>query len=402
MLDVRGDAGRAPLLPMSLRIAHFSDTHLGYEAYPALSVNGNNQRGEDIVRAMTAVVNDIIAWKPDIVIHSGDVLERPKTDIRYMLVAQQLFRKLADVCPTVVIAGNHELPRSRKEACWLDLLRGIDNLHIATTRYDVIHPAGMENVAVHAVPHDVLKDIDQSVIVPRDGHINILVSHGVATGSELFTRSLGREYAIEIDTLLRDWSYVALGHWHRQGPVHLGATGVAANVWYAGSTENMGFRDLRENSDSRGYLRVTLTDDPEAPCAVSPVSIPTRRMFRLPVVEGAGMEPATLAETLVERLKSGDIAGAVVGQVVTGVSRDLWSLVDVARVREEAQAALHYEITVRYDTDTQSPVEKPTGVDAFASALNAAVEHHVPEDFREPVMQKARHLLAAAGEGAAS
>lgn len=376
---------------MALRVAHISDTHLGYEAYPALSVNGNNQRGEDVVRAMHNAVNDIVAWGPDLVIHSGDVLEKPKTDIRYMLVAQQMFRKLAASCPTIVIAGNHELPRSRREACWLDLLGGTENLHVVSSRYEVIRPKGLDGVAVHAVPHDVLKEIDQSVIQPNDGELSILTSHGVASGSELFLRSLGREYAIEADTLLRGWSYVALGHWHRQGPVHLGASGVAQHVWYAGSTENMGFRDLRDNGDARGYLRVSIGDD----LSVAPTHLPTRPMFRLPVVDGGGLEAAEISDLLVERLKGAEIEGAVVGQVVTGVGRDLWSLVDVAKVRGCAKQALHYEITVRYPTSTERDAGAPATADAFDSVLSAEIDQIVPEALRDRVRDKARSLIGA-------
>lgn len=379
---------------MALRIAHLSDTHLGYEAYPALSVAGNNQRGEDIVRAMHNVVNDIVAWRPDLVIHSGDVLEKPKTDIRYMLVAQQLFRKLAAVCPTVVIAGNHELPRSRKEACWLDLLAGTPNLHVVSTRYEVLRFDTLPGVAVHAVPHDVLKEIDQSTVVPNDAdETSILVAHGVASGSELFTRSLGREYAIDVDTLLRGWSYVALGHWHRQGPVNLGAAGVARNVWYAGSPENMGFRDLRDNGDARGYLRVTVDTD----LTVSPVHLPIRPMFRLPVVDATGLDAAAIADTMSARLGEATIDGAIVGQVVHGVGRDMWSLVDVARVRAAAKGALHYEITVRYEQDQVSGAAVgAASVDAFEQALRTHVDALVPEAHRDAVHDRARALLGAA------
>lgn len=374
---------------MTLRVAHLSDTHLGYEAYPALSANGNNQRGEDIVRAMHNAVNDIIAWEPDLVIHSGDVLEKPKTDIRYMLVAQQMFRKLAAACPTVVIAGNHELPRSRKEACWLDLLNGTENLHIVSSRYEVIRPKGLDGVVVHAVPHDVLKEIDQSVVQPTEGAVNILTSHGVATGSELFLRSLGREYAIEADTLLRDWHYVALGHWHRQGPVHLGASGVAQHVWYAGSTENMGFRDLRDNGDARGYLRVSIGDA----LSVAPTHLPIRPMYRLPVVDGSGLEASEILDALIDRVQTAEIGDAVVGQVVTGVSRDLWSLVDVAKVRTSAKQALHYEITVKYPSTTEREAGVPVTVDAFDTVLNAEIDQTVPEALRERVREKARTLI---------
>lgn len=376
---------------MGLKVAHLSDTHLGFEQYAAVNANGDNQRGVDIVRAMRNVVDDIVAWGPDLVIHSGDVLERPKTDLRYMVAAKGFFDKLTAVCPVVVIAGNHELPRSRREACWLDLLAGNRRLHVVANRYEVIRPTGLDGVAVHAVPHDVLKEIDQRVVEPNDGEVSILTAHGVASGSDLFLRSLGREYAIDQDTLLRDWAYGALGHWHRQGPVQLGSAGAINNVWYAGSTENMGFRDLRDG-DARGYLRVDLSD---AGAAVTPVHLPIRSMFRLPVVTGDDLGSDALCEKLISNLREAPIDGAVVGQIVTGVSRDLWSLVDVARVKAAANAALHYEITVRYPTAPDSSSREQATFDAFDTAIAEVIAAKVPDVYRDAVTARTQSLVGA-------
>jgi hypothetical protein len=376
---------------MTLKIAHLSDTHLGFEQYAAVSASGDNQRGVDVVRAMRNVVDDIVAWGPDLVIHSGDVLEKPKTDLRYMVAAKGFFQKLTAVCPVVVIAGNHELPRARREACWLDLLTGSNRLHVVTSRYDVVRPAGLDGVAVHCVPHDVLKEIDQRVVEPNDGEVSILTAHGVASGSELFLRSLGREYAIDQDTLLRDWAYGALGHWHRQGPVSLGAAGEIANVWYAGSIENMGFRDLRDG-DKRGYLQVQVSNEGTE---VTPVHLPIRSMFRLPVVDGAGQSGDQIVEALLANLHAGEIDGAVVGQIVTGVSRDLWSLVDIGRVKAAAGAALHYEVTVRYPTETGGGRDEHGSVDAFDEIISQVVAAKVPNEYRELVLTRARALVGS-------
>lgn len=392
---------------MAIRIAHLSDTHLGYEAYPARAASGNNQRGEDFVRAFRNAVEDILAWDPDVVIHSGDVADRPKVDIRYMLVAQQYFRRLGSIRPdgtrrqVVVIAGNHDLSRSRKEACWLDLLIGAPGLHIATHRYerfmfdpkrDNVRPE-LGNLVVHAIPHDTLKDVDQDRIVPTGGKINVLTTHGVASGSELFLRAQGREYPVDEDVLLRDWDYVALGHWHRRGPVALGPLGPRQNIWYAGSLENSGFRDLRDNSTTRGYLRVTLDGDG---ADVEPVDLPIRTMLRLPVLDGDGLTTDQVTERLIEHLDAAEeIDGAIVGQVVTGVSRDRWSLVDVGQVRRHAKRALHYEITVRYTGSVEDlTIDAPErGYAHLLETVGEDLLEHVPEERRDAVEAYIRKLL---------
>ena len=360
----------------NLRIGHFSDSHLGYEAYPALNDRGVNQRGVDVVRSFKNVCDDINNWDPPLVIHSGDVTERPKVEYRYMLAALQGFAELAGTRPdgtqrqVVVIAGNHELPRKHMEACWLDLLRHIPGLHIVTRRYETIrfdhqqHNSDpvLDNVVVHCLPHDTLKTVDFAGIQPYPDKTNVLTAHGVAGGSELFTRSLGREYHIPSEVLARDWEYVALGHWHKRGPVSVaGVKTEQGNVWYAGSAENISFRDLRNNSTDRGWLAVQYSNNE---LTVTPRNNTIRRMFRLRSIDGAELGPEQLEKQLVERINEADIEDAVIQQPVKNVHRDLWALVGTSSARDAAKNALHYEIQVKYiatadDSDTD---EQPSGL----------------------------------------
>jgi DNA repair exonuclease SbcCD nuclease subunit len=375
---------------------------LGYEAYPALATSGNNQRGEDIARAFRNVVIDIEAYDPDFVIHGGDLGEKPKIEVRYMRLAQKMFARMTkrrdgSRRPVILIAGNHDLPRSRKEDCWLDMLDQLEHVYVVCHSYEVIdlgskgYGPELDNVMVHAVPHDVLKEVDFDLVRPVAGKRNILTSHGVAAGSELFTRSLGREYAISSDVLARDWEYVALGHFHKRGPVSI--AGARDNrIWYCGSSENISFRDLKENGTERGYLQVRL--DPEL--VITPVNLPLRRMIRLPVIEAEGMSPEIIEATLLERVENGDVDGAVVGQVIDGISRDVWSLVDSGKVRARASLALHYEITPRYAKVETPRDEAARDLGDLSSLLDAEVVASVPGELRGRVLALARKLLGNA------
>lgn len=352
---------------VTFQLAHFSDTHIGYEAYKAVSASGENQRAVDVARAFVNTVSDIIETDPPLVVHSGDLADRTVIPIRLILLIRQQLQRLASIRPdgsrrqVVLIAGNHEIPRSRKEACFLHLFEGIPGVQVVTRDYETVvfdgtgatenHPACLSEVTLHALPHDALKTVDFDVVHPVPGRVNVLVAHGVAGGSDLYLRSLGREFTIPTEVLARPWEYVALGHWHKQGPVPLVSLGSSADatdrgrVWYAGSTENMGFGDLRENGTRRGWLRVTV--NPSAEPTVERRHLPIRSMQRLPVLDAASLTPEEITATLLERLRAVDIAGVVLGQVVEGVSRDVWSLVDLPQVRAAAANALHYEVTVR-------------------------------------------------------
>lgn len=400
-----------------VRLCHFSDTHLAFQEYAALTPNGDNLRATDIVKAFANVAKQIVEEDPPLVIHSGDVTDRPKVDIRYLILLQQWLERLAAVRPDgtrrqlVVISGNHDQPRHHRELCSLELFRSMPGVHVVTTRYHQVRfePADgaapeLATVIVHALPHDQLKFVDFDVVRPVEGMHNVLVAHGVAGGSELFRRSLGREYAIPTDVLSRDWDYVALGHFHKRGPVPLVSvsttskkTAEAGRAWYAGSTENMGFRDLRDGGAARGYLSVTLR--PGQLPDVRPRDLPIRTMKRLPVVDATGLTPDEITALLVERIRTGDVGGAVVGQIVTGVTRELWSLVDQAPAREAAASAVHYAVTPQFTTPELVPSTSPSGASVLgdlASVLEAAAQEQLAEKDREPALALARRLLGSA------
>lgn len=403
---------------MTFRIGHLSDSHIGYEAYKALSASGENQRAVDVAKAFVSAVGDIVQADPPLVIHSGDLADRTVIPIRLILLVRQQLQRLASIRPdgsrrqVLLLAGNHELPRQRKEACFLHLYEGLPGVQVVTRDYArVVFPddgvsAGrdpvLDDVVVHALPHDALKTVDFDAVRPVEGKVNVLTAHGVAGGSELYLRSLGREFTIPTEVLARPWEYGALGHWHKQGPVPLMATGAQADtdkgrVWYAGSTENMGFGDLRENGTRRGWLHVTVR--PGLDPLVERRFVPTRTMLRLPVLDGAGLTPDAITDALVERVRAATTSGAVVGQIVENVPRDVWSLVDVAKVRSAAGDALHYEVSLRARQKTESSgsdgaSSAPRGLGEIDRVLVERAEALLTEHERPGALLMARELLA--------
>lgn len=417
----------APPAVTSFRLGHLSDTHIGYEAYKALSASGENQRSVDIAKAFVTAVSEIVESDPALVIHSGDLADRTVIPIRLILLIRQQLQRLAGIRPdgtrrqVVLLAGNHELPRQRKEACFLHLFDGLPGVQVVTRDYTQLRfpdsgiSAGrdplLEDVVVHALPHDALKTTDFDLVRPLPGMVNVLTAHGVAGGSELYLRSLGREFTIPTEVLARAWEYGALGHWHKQGPVPLMATGAGADtekgrVWYAGSSENMGFGDLKENGTRRGWLHVTVRAglDP----LVERRFVPIRSMLRLPVLDGTGLDPNAITEALIERVRAASTSGAVVGQIVENVPRDVWSLVDVAKVRSSAGDALHYEVSLRsrqreITKDGETPA-KPLarGLGDVEAVLVERANELLAEHEREGALVLARELLALELERTAS
>lgn len=402
---------------MNLRVAHLSDTHIGYEAYKARSASGENQRAVDIARAFVSAVDQIVLEDPELVIHSGDVADRTIIPIRMMLLIRNQFQRLSEVRPdgtrrqVVVVAGNHELPRHRREACFLDLMEGMPGVHVVTRGYTKVRFPDegtskgrsplLADTVVHAIPHDDLKYTDFDAVVPDPSSINIFSSHGVAGGSELYVRSLGREFAIPTDMLSQPWDYGALGHWHKRGPVPIVSAGGrrgrddVGRIWYAGSSENMGFGDLKDEGERRGWLKVELRpgDMPH----VERRDVPIRRMVRLESIDAEGLTIDQVAEAAVSQLRSIETAGAIVGQRITNMPRDRWMALPLERIRQEAGNALHYDIRAVSVSGAKGDASAASGPRAVSrdveKLLPELAEEMLPEGEREAAVKVASSLV---------
>ena len=394
-------------MPDVIRLAHLSDTHLGYEAHRACTSEGHNQRGVDVVDSWLATCADIDALDPDLVIHSGDIIDRPQVPVRYLIALREGLTRLAAVRPdgtrrqVIVIAGNHDAPHHKHENAALDLFTGAPGLHIVTrelaritfTGPDV--PAALARVEVTAIPHDALLTLAQAdawdQVAPTPGRVSILTTHGMVGGSSLYKRGIGREYALPA-RCLTGWDYVALGHWHRRGPVD-----ADRRAWYAGSTENCGFGDVQDDGERRGWLEVQLDAQDEGLCDldVRVRDVPIRPMRYLPTLDASTHDAETISATLLTQART-CAPGSVVAQVVTGVPREIWALVDITPARRAAldAGALHYQVIVRPGASRETSAAKDGEILLPDSALDQALAD-LPAERRTPATAAAHEHLAA-------
>src|SRR4051812_45427146 len=96
----------------SIRIAHISDTHLGYRTnFKTDPISGRNQRLVDIEQAYRIAVDDILSRDVQLVIHGGDVFHHTRptwTTLRWFI--SQTRRLTNAGLPVLVIGGNHDTP----------------------------------------------------------------------------------------------------------------------------------------------------------------------------------------------------------------------------------------------------------------------------------------------------
>ena len=231
-----------------MTVLHFSDTHLGYQAFDAVNDAGVNTREQDLYDAFERVVERILARKPDVVVHSGDFFHRPSPSNRALTFGLEQLRRLGDAgIPLVVIAGNHETPKTIYNSPILRALRSLDGVTPMFGNHR--ETAAFGDLVIHGVPHIndqrlLLQELER--LEPVDGKFNILMLH-----TSLGKRYLMEEYGEQVfpeafEAKLGAFQYIALGHWHNFQQI-----GLHPNAWYSGSTERLSDTEI---DAEKGFL----------------------------------------------------------------------------------------------------------------------------------------------------
>ena len=221
-----------------VRVAHISDTHLGYTRYARLCPKTNrNQREVDVSEAYTRAVDALLERDVDLVIHSGDVFDsiRPATHVIIHFLKQSS-RITRQGIPYLGIAGNHETPRLRTTTAALEYANLVNAYSAHGFEIDY-HPVevGDTVVGVTLVPHGAVATAG-ALTPERDADINILVTHGLVPNLEARQHEMG-EANLHSGMLEGAFDYIALGHYH-DFHEH------KANSFYAGATERFSFGEV--------------------------------------------------------------------------------------------------------------------------------------------------------------
>ena len=329
-----------------MKIAHLADAHLGFRQFQRLDADGVNQREMDVSLAFQRAVDQVVARRPDAVVIAGDLFHTVRPTNRAIIQAfTQLARLRHDLpgAPVVLIAGNHDTPRSLESGSILRLMSsiGVDvvDAESRTIRYPLL------DLAVHAVPHAaLLRERPEAGFRPSaSARHNVLVMHPEIAG--LFPEVMDYGGARVEAAALRstEWSYVALGHYHV-------VKEVAPRAWYAGSLEYTSPNLWGEVRQERpGLTKCWLLADLETG-QVEPVALPPgRRIFDLDQLDAEGLTAAELDAAIAARVAGvpDGIANAVVRLVVGNVPRSLGIALDHKALRACKATALHFQLDLR-------------------------------------------------------
>ncbi len=335
-----------------MRLAHLADLHLGFRQYGRQNSQGINQREADVARSFRLAIDGVIAARPDAVVVAGDVFHSVRPTNPAILDSFNQFRRLRESlpdAPIVLVAGNHDTPRSVETGSILRLFEVIGDVHVITNEPTTLILEQLD-LAVTGVPYAAVVAAGGSPRIEPEPTTrwNVKVQHSEIAGLLPGDRSVSGVPVEPGDLQAEQWDYVALGHYHI-------AQRVRPNAWFSGSLEYVTsnpWGELREKSPlaaagDKGWLLVTLGDD--VPQVEFHRVERARRHIDLDPIHAAGMGAEEIDAIVEERV--GRVAGGVADQLVRLVVYDVPRIVardlDHARIREIKARALHFRFDIR-------------------------------------------------------
>jgi exonuclease SbcD len=273
-----------------MKIVHFADVHLGVENYGRLDPHtGLSTRLTDFLKSIDTIIDTALDQEADLVLFVGDAYKtRDPSPTFQREFARRIQRLSSAGMPTVLVAGNHDVPKTVERAHTLEIYDTLDveNVHVvrSPTVLDIETAHGLVQVSAlpwivrstflsrdesrnedlealsvlvqNKVEHNLLGPAGKLVTGLTPGIPHILAAHvtvqGAAYGSERNVM-LGNDLTLPSDLFKNPvWDYVALGHIHRHQAIEPERQ---PHIVYPGSIERIGFDE--ENED-KGFVIATI------------------------------------------------------------------------------------------------------------------------------------------------
>lgn len=319
-----------------MRVAHLADLHLGFRQFDRSARGGRNQREADVALALTRVVDDVLVTQPELLVIAGDIFHQvrpPNGAICALSTGLRRIRAGLPNTPIVVVAGNHDTPRSSETESILPLYLalGVDVALVAVARVQ------LPGVTVTAVPSSAAHP---PLPVPDpDAALNVLLIHGDVPGFGAPQGDLEPE-------AFESWNYAALGHYHV-------AAQVGPRAWYAGAidyTSSNVWSEVRTQAAAgvagKGYLLIDLEPGREPHVEFRLIASP-RRFLDLEPIDAQGLGASEIDAAIAARTASEALDDAVARLVITNISRLTQRALDQAALRALKGRALHFQLDCR-------------------------------------------------------
>ncbi len=213
-----------------VRIAHFSDTHLGYKQYSL------DEREKDIYDALDEIGDRIVEEHADIVLHSGDLFDSPRPTPQTYRTFKKFLTKLGGKAKVFAVLGDHDRPKSRALAPHVLFEDELQILGMSGSAQHEEFKVGGKDVLVAGLSNlsrtyrtVLLEELKKLGALKTEGKVGVLLLH---EGIDKFLPFEGA-FELSMDEIPQNFDYVAMGHLHQRIKASFGKGELA----YPGSSE---------------------------------------------------------------------------------------------------------------------------------------------------------------------
>lgn len=273
-----------------IRVLHFADAHVGMANFGKTDPqHGISSRIVDFLARLDDMINFAETHEADLVVFAGDAFRTRSPNPTIQREFARRILRLSGLAPTVLLAGNHDMPLNAAKASSIEIfdtlaLAGIwvaqtyETRRISTRRGDIVlgaapYPmrgrlladadmrgtiAEQDEALKLALTEQLAMLAQQAQTQANDDAPKLLAGHftleGARWGSERGVM-LGRDVAVGLDCVAdAGWDYVALGHIHQHQNMTRGQADKPPVV-YSGSIERI---DFGEEGAAKGFCWVEL------------------------------------------------------------------------------------------------------------------------------------------------
>ena len=331
-----------------VRILLLADSHLGFDL-PAQTRITRRRRGHDFVANYHAALQPALDGEVDLVVHAGDVFDRPTVLPSIAYQAYEPLRRVADRgVPVFVVPGNHErsrLPHAR--------LASRDRIHVFDRARTFVTTTTGNSIALSGFPYErrdvrtnFVERLEETRWRDEPASIRLLCLHhcfeGATVGPADFFFTTASD-VVRVRDIPRDFAAVFSGHIHRHQTLirDLARRPLDTPVFYPGSIERTAFAEMGE---PKGFMVVHVSaSEGDVDVRWEFRRLPTRPMV-LETLNADEMDGRMLPSAIHAIVSAAPADAVLVIRIEGSLTEAHWKALSAARVREFAPDTMNVEL----------------------------------------------------------
>lgn len=331
-----------------IRILLVADSHLGFDL-PLRPRVGRRRRGHDFFANYAAALQPAIDGEVDLVVHAGDLFDRPSVVPTIAHQAYEPLRRIADRgVPVFIVPGNHErsrLPHARFASHPLVNVFDYPRTFVTEVRGTTIAFSGFpyERRDVRTRFADLL---EETAWRDASASVRVLCLHhcveGATVGPGDYTFATAAD-VVRVRDVPADFVAVFSGHIHRHQVLttDLQRRRVSAPVLYPGSIERTSFAEMDE---PKGFLIVRVgVREREHHVRWEFRHLPARPMVREELVVG-DMDGRALESAIRAVIAAAPCDAVLSIRLAGSLTDEHWQVLSAGRMRAYVPESMNVEI----------------------------------------------------------